>query len=813
MLETLLQDMRFALRTLRKSPLFAAVAVLTLALGIGANTAIFSVIESVLLRALPYEHPESLVQVWNTYLPAWPELGLSGGDLQDWQRAQHSFSQMAAFADTSTGFNLTGDGDPQRIRASYASSNLFSTLGVRPAAGRTFHLEEDKTGSSPVVMLTHRFWQARYGADPAVVGRTILLDGQGYNVAGVLPANFPLVSETDIWMPFGQYQDDLTGRVHHPWNVIARLRPGATLEQARSELLALNQKAAADFPDTHKGWGVIARPLEDPAAVKLRRTLLILLGAVGLVLLIACSNIANLLLARNAIREREIALRTALGASPIRLLRQMLTESVVLSLSGGVLGVLLAMLGLKILKTLVPADLASLQETGLNQTVLLFTLVVCVAVGIVCGLLPALHTIKSDLNSLLKQGSKSSTSYGRHSLHNFLVISEIALALIPLIGAGLLLRSFHQLLNVNPGFSAEHILTMTVSQPSISFADAIKLTNEQQIEITRKQSIQFEDIASRLQGLPGVKSVGGVDVLPLASATVQATRFLVEGQPIPSTGARPVAQIRTASLNYFSTMQVPLLKGRLFTSADWIGSNIVVNQALIRRFFPDEDPIGKRLNLCTLAPQPCWSPIIGVVGDVHQFGLDEAPTFDVYGAGGWTPIFIIRTATEPASIASAAAEIVHKTDASLPVSNITTMDELLSSSVSPRRFALWLIGVFASLALLLAAVGIYGVMSFTVSQRTQEIGIRMALGASGGHVQQFILGRALRLTVIGIAIGFAGASALTRFLSTLLFGIKASDPTTFCAVAALVTAVTIFAAYLPARRATRVDPMVALRID
>ena len=807
------QDFRFALRTLGKSPLFTMVAVLTLALGIGANTAIFSVVESVLLRALPYSHPETLIQISNTYLPAWPELGLSGGDFQDWKQQAKTIAAMAAYADLNTGYNLTGDGDPQRIRASYASADLFSLLGVQPAAGRAFHREEDQPGNAPVILLSHRFWQSRYGQDPSVINRTVQLDGQSFVIAGVLPANGAMLPESDVWMPLGQYQDDLTQRVHHPLRVVGRLRPGVTLEQAQSEMLALNNQAAANFPDTHKGWGVNAKALEDPAAAKLRRSLLILLGVVGLVLLIACSNMANLLLARNAVREREAALRTALGASPYRLLRQMLTESLLLSLAGGLLGTAFAAGGLQILKSFLPPSLSAVRETGLNQTVLLFTFGLCILCGLVCGLLPALHALKADLNSLLKQGSKSSAPARSLSLHNALIVSEIAFALIPLIGAGLLLRSFHQLLNVSPGFAADHILTMTVSQPRIPLADALKLTNAQQTELTQKQSIQFEEIATRLSGLPGVKNVAGIDVLPLASVNNQASRFLVEGEPIPEAGARPVVQVRSASLRYFSTMNIPLRRGRFFNSADWTSSNIIINEAMANRFWGRSDPIGKRINLCSLAPQPCWLPIVGVVGDVHQFGLDETPTFDVYGTGGWTPVVIIRTASDPATIAAAARDIVRQAAPTIPVSEVRTMDSLLSDSVSPRRFVVLLIGIFAALALLLAAVGTYGVMSFTVSQRTQEIGIRVALGAQNGHVRRLVLGHAMRLTLIGIFAGFLGALALTRYLSTLLYGVRAYDPVTFLGVALLLTVIALAASYLPVRRAMRVDPVNSLRAD
>ena len=809
---TLLQDVRYGIRMLAKNPGFTIVAVLTLALGIGANTAIFGMVQSILLRPLPYQNPESLVQLWNTY-PAWGQLPLSPGDFHDFQQNSREFSGMAAYVDVPQGFNMTGQGNPDRLQASFASSELFPLLGVHAMVGRTFTSEENKPNSAPALMISHRLWQSQFRADPRFVGRTLTLDGRGYTLAGVLPAAFQLVPSADLWLPIGQYQDDLAGRIHHPFNVLARLKPGVTISQADSELQTLNRQAELAFPDTHKGWGVAIRHMEDPAAARLRLALVVLFAAVGLVLLIACANIVNLLLARNAARKKEIALRIALGASRLRLVCQLLTESILLSLLGGTLGILLAGAGFQLLSAFIPPDLAGVKNAGINGWVLGFTLAVCLFTGTVCGLIPALQTLKQNLNDVLKEGGRTPAGSGGQKIRNILVISEMALALIPLVGAGLLIRSFHRLIQEDPGFRPEHVLTMEVNQPAIPLDVFNKLSNDQQTELAQRQSIQFEEIASRIEGLPGVQAVGSVNVLPLGSAIRSSTRFVVEGQPAAPAGARPVAEVRSASLRFFSAMAIPLRQGRLFTEADYGGSNIVINDALARRFWPGGDALGKRINLCSLNPQPCWSPIVGVVGNVHQYGLESSPTLDVYFTGGWNDYFVIRTSADPTSIAHAAAEEVHKNDANLPVTHVTTLDGLLSVSVSPRRFSAVLLGIFAALALILAAMGIYGVMSYIVSLRTNEIGIRVALGAQPRDILNLIVSRGARLAAAGIALGLAGALALSRLLSSLLYGVKATDPLTFAGVALLLAAVALLACVLPARRAMRVDPMIALRYE
>jgi putative ABC transport system permease protein len=813
-MSTIFQDVRYALRVLAKNPGFALIAVLTLALGIGANTAIFSVVQRVLLRPLPYPEPGRLVEISNSYPPTISHIGLSPGDYADWSRQATSISEMGAFSSISQGFNLIGAGDTQRVQGSYASSSFLPMLGIRPVVGRSFLPEEDKVGSAPAVMLSYHLWQSRFGADPAVVGRAVQLDSQRYTVVGILPAGFQLLRWADLWMPIGQFGDDLTSHVHHDFNVIGRLRPGATVAQAQAEMISLNHQEEVAFPDTHRHWGVTVARLESPDAPNLRSTLLVLFGAVGLVLLIACANIVNLLLVRNAAREREVAIRTALGASPWRLIRQLLTESVLLSLLGGIFGLIFAFAGLKILMSLAPANLAVLHETGLNGAVLGFTITVCLTAGFVCGALPALQSLKLNLDSVLKQGSKGTSAAGRQKVHSFLVVAEIAMALVPLIGAGLLLRSFQHILDVNPGFQTDHVLTMNVPQASLTLAQANQLTSAQQLALAEKQSLQFEQIAQQIRALPGVKTVGAIDDLPLSSEFRQASRFVIEGQPVPPAESRPILQFRGVSLGYFSSLSIPLLKGRLFTPADLKLQGVtVINEAMARRFWPSGDPLGKRINLCSLFATPCWTSIIGVVGDVHQFGLDATPTFDAYFVGGWAPYFVIRTASDPVTLASAISGVIHQADPSLPVTQVARMDDLLSDSVSPRRFATLLIGIFAGLALLLAAVGIYGVMSYTVTQRTHEIGIRVALGAQSRDIWSLVLGRGAKLAVAGIAIGFAGALALTRFLSSFLFEVRATDPATFISVALLLTLVALVACYIPARRAIKVDPLVALRYE
>jgi len=720
---------------------------------------------------------------------------------------------MGGYAEVSQGFNLIGEGEPQRLIGGYASASLFPLLGIRPVVGNFFLPEDDRPGSARVVILSHRLWQGRFGSDPAVVGRSISLDDRRFTVVGVLPAGSQLVRWADIWLPFNRYPDDLSEHIHHAFTAIARLKPGVSVGQAREDILRLNEQEAIAYPAAHKNFGVVVQHLQDPSASALRRTLLVLFGAVGLVLLIACANIVNLLLVRNSSREREIALRTALGAGPWQIVRQLLTERVLLSFLGGALGLLFAFLGLRALTAFVPANLAVVNTASLNRLVLSFTLAICVLAGLVSGLLPALRTLKTNLASVLKQRSKGSSALGHRRTHNLLVISEVAMALLPLIGAGLLLRSFQRLLQVDLGFEAEHVLTMDVQQPAIPFEEYNKLSPEEKASISPKLALQFEQITTQVRALPGVREVGGIDHLPLTNELRRASRFVIEGQPLLAAGARPLAQTRNVSLSYFPSLGIPLLAGRLFTQDDWKLQNIVINDTMAQRFWSGQDALGKRVNLCSVDPKPCWFSVIGIVGNVRQFDLEHEPTYDVYFCGDWTPYIIVRAAGDPATLLSAIYQIVHKINPNLPIARVLPMNDQVAESVSPRRFSAMLIGIFAVLALVLAAVGVYGVMSYTVSQRTQEIGIRVALGAQRSAVQSMILGQSLKLTLLGVVVGLAGAFVLVRFLSALLFGVGAYDAFTFGGVALLLVAMALAASYVPARRATRVNPNVALRYE
>jgi putative ABC transport system permease protein len=814
--ETFVQDVRYALRMLRKSPGFTAVAVLTLALGIGANSAIFSVIENVLLQPLPYDHPQQLIEVWNTYLPAVPLGGLSPGDFQDWRTQATTVSAMGGFSWNESGVNLTGDESPEHVKINYASANLFPMLGVRPVAGRLFRPAEDRPGSAPIVILSHHFWQSRFGSDPgSMLGRAVTLDGLRYTIVGVLPGNSGILDSSDLWMPVGQYSDyPLTDHTYHAIEAIARLKPGVTIAQARAEFEMLNRQSAITYPAPHKGFGVLVRPLQNPAAAQMRQSLLVLFAAVGLVLLIACANIANLLLARNAAREKEIALRIAIGAHSRRLMQQFLTESIILAVAGGALGIALAAAGVKLLGALAPANLSAVQTSHLNGLVLLFTLAVSVLVGVVCGLLPALQVRKTNVNAALKQGSKGSGAFSGRKLHHLVVASEIALALVPLIGAGLLLRSLHDLLDVSPGFRADHLLTLHVPIATISTDAYNRMTPAQRQDATAKRGLEFLQIVQQVDALPAVKSAAGISVLPLGSRTEYSVcRFVIENRPIPDAGVRPIVQTRVITPGYFSTVGVPLFRGRTLTQEDWNSSNLDIDEAMARRFWPHGDALGKRINLCSLEPTPCWFSIVGVVGNVHQFGLDAAPTYDAYFCGGWTDYLLIRTSSDPHLIASAATNVIHKIDPMLPVDAVSTIDEILSDTLSPRRFSALLISIFAALALSLAAIGIYGVMSYMVDKRAGEIGLRMALGAQPRDVLRLIVGHGAKLALCGIIVGVAGALVLTRLMTSLLYGVHASDPLTFIAISALLMLIALAACYIPARRAMRVDPMTALSYE
>jgi putative ABC transport system permease protein len=807
------QDLRYSLRVLMKTPGFTAVAVLTLALGIGATTAIFSVVQAVLLQPLPYRDSRSLMHIWNTYTnyAGFSQLGLSPGDFYDFEKQAQSFSSMAAYVDLPQGFNLTGEGEPERLEARYATSEFFPLLGIQPIIGRAFTTEKDKPGTTPAVLISHRLWQSHFGSAGSVVGRTIMLDGRGYTLAGVLPASFQLAPAADLWLPVGQYGDDLTSHVHHEFTVVGRLKDGIAISRAQAELEILNRQEAGAFPDTHTNWKVFVGPMQNPSAEKLRPVLLVLFGAVVFVLLIACANVMNLILARNAVRQKEIALRIALGATLPRLTAELLIESTLLTGLGGALGLILAGAALRLIDILVPSNLAVVRGATLNWWVLGFTAATSLFTGILCGLIPALQILKQDSYSVLKAGTRTSTTSTARRIRDVLVVSEIALAMVLLLGAGLLLRSFYSVLSVNPGFQTDQVLSLELDQPAVPQSELTKMSREQRTELARKQSLQLAQMTEHIQGLPGVRAVGAINVLPLGSELRAASRFVVEGQPVSDAGARPVAEVRSVSLGYFAAMNIPLRKGRWFDQRDYGGDNILVNEELAHRFWPNLDPIGKRINLCSLFPKPCWSTIVGIVSNVHQYALDATPSLDVYFAGGGqTPYIVIRADLDPSSLARAAIDSIHKDDPSLPVTQVMKLTDLLSNSLSPRRLSAFLLGVFAFLALVLAAIGIYGVMNYTVSLRTKEIGIRITLGAQPRAVWRLIVLGGARLALAGIAIGVVGTLAVTKILSSMLYGVKTTDPAIITAVVLLLTCVVLIGCHIPARRATLVDPIVAL---
>jgi len=808
---TIFLDLRYACKTLLRVPAFTLAALLALALGIGANTAIFSVVESVLLRPLPYKDPASLVQLWNTYPPMVPLGANSAGDFRDFRQRAQAFAGMGAYVDTPRGLNLTGAGEPERVEMRYVTSGLFPMLGIRPIAGRGFTAAEDNPGMPLTVLMSYQFWTRYFGSNREIVGRTVTLDGRGYTVVGILPENLRLAPATDLWMPIGQYGAGPDPYRFHEFTIVGRLKPGVRIEQAQAELTTLNAQQQKSFPDTHKNFGVLVARMQDAPARKMRTALLILLGAVGLVLLVACANFINLLMARNAGRQRELAARVSLGASRGRLLSQLLTESVLLSLLGGICGILLAEAGLRLIRALVPSDLAAVKDAGLDLWILAFTMGLSLVSGIACGLIPAVQVSKLDVHGMLKEGLRTTGGLGKQALRRILVVSEIALAVILLTGAGLLMRSFQRVIEVDPGFQPHHVLALEVDRPQLSPAELAKLTNEQNLAYLRRESMAYEALMQRIRALPGVEAAGGISVLPLGTAIRSASRFLVEGQPVPA--VRPVAETRSVSPGYFAAMGIPLRQGRWLDEHDFASQNVVVNQAFADRFWPGGNAIGRRFNMCSLAPEPCWTTVVGVAGNVHQYGLEAAPTFDSYGAVGWERYTVVRTGSDPVSMTQAVVQEIYKFDPTLPVTHVMTLDQLLSDSLASRRLSTFLLGLFAGLGLLLATIGVYAVMSYAVRLRTNEIGVRMAVGAQPGDIWWLVIGSGARLAAGGIAIGTGGAWAVTRLLNSLLYGVTATDPLTFAGTSLLLICVALLASYVPARQAVRIDPVAALRLD
>jgi putative ABC transport system permease protein len=806
------QDLRFGVRMLLKNPGFTVVAVLALALGIGANSAIFSVVNTVLLRPLPYQDPERLMMVWEDRSKSgFPRDTPAAGNFTDWRDQSQAFEGMAAIASQS--FNLTGTGEPERIDGKRVSANLFQLLGVEPQLGRAFLPEEDQPGGNRVAVMSHGLWQRRFGSDPNLVGQALTLNGASYTVVGVMPPHFQFPSHTDeLWVPIAFTQQEAANRGRHFLQVIARTKPGVTLEQAQTELNTIAARLQQQYPNTNNNVGAAVVPLHEQVVGDIKPALLILLGAVGFVLLIACANVANLLLARAAVRQKEITIRIALGASRLRLIRQFLTESILLAALGGAVGLLLSLWGVGLLRTFIPENISQAASITIDAKVLGFTLLVSLLTGLIFGLAPATQTSNFNLNETLKEGGRDSAAGSRgNRIRGVLVIAEVAVSLILLIGAGLLINSFMRLRQLDPGFRADNLLTMQIVLPELKYPDQAR------------RSVFYTELVSRIEALPGVKSAALANWIPLVRQG-DSIGISVEGQPdpAPGQGQRPSVVTRVVSPHYFQTMGIQLLQGRGFVEQDKADAPAVaiVSEAMARRFWPGQDPLGKRITPgpATSTSPDDWITVVGVAKDVRQFELVADPKPQMYmsyvQAGFFAPRhLVVSTSVEPLGLAAAVRKTVWEIDKDQPVSNIRTMDEVLSESIARQRFSMLLLGIFAAVALVLAAVGIYGVMSYSVAQRTREIGIRMALGAQRSDVLKLTVGGGLKLVLIGVAIGLTVAFLLTRVMSSLLFGVSATDPTTFIIISLVLIGVALLASYIPARRATKIDPMVALRYE
>jgi len=811
LIETTLQDIRYGARKLARSPGFTAVAVATLALGIGANTLIFSVVNAAILHPLPFRDAERLVTQWATS----PTIGYSGPgsftdrDYMEWRDQNRVFGGIGAFRGQPS--NLTGVGEPLRLVGETISSSLLQVLQVNPALGRVFAPEEESAGHNRVVLLSNRLWRSRFGADNSVLGKSINLDGEFYTVIGVMPAGFDFPNQADVWTPLTLHSEEHNATMQ----IVARLKPGVSLEQARNNVALIGERRAPKPGDWE--WHTTLVPLNWVVGSEVRTPLFVLFAAVGLVLLIACANVANLFLARASTRQGEVAIRKALGASRSRVIRQMLTESVMMAVLGAGLGLLLAALGQSFVAKAAsllppswgsPSVAAHIASAGIDSWVLGFTLAISVLTALLFGLTPSLWASRGELiPSLKEEGRRSTASMGRGYLQDGIVLAEVALAVILLVGAGLLIRSFLHLMNVDPGFSPQNVLTMNISLPDSRYGSASPM-------------IAFERQAlDRLSALPGVKSAGSVFGLPLGNGAIGGD-FTVEGQPAPGPGSQPlIASKVVVGGDYFRAIGIPLLRGRYFDEHDSEAAPhvVIVSQSLARHFWPLEEAIGKRLK--PGFENDAWCTVVGVVADTRQYSLSETPSPSMYLPYAQAPgtfmmqdiTLALRASSDPLGLTAAARRAVQAVDPDLPVFDVATMDQLVDRSASAPRFNSALLGVFAALALVLAAVGIYGVMSYAVAQRTHEIGVRVALGAGTNDILRQVVRQGMLPAAVGIATGMAGAWALTRFLSSLLFGVRPTDPLTFTLVPLLLAAVALVACLLPARRATKVDPVVALR--
>jgi predicted permease len=808
LLGDLQQDIRYGLRVLAKNPAITVIAVLALALGIGANTAIFSVVNAILLRPLPYEKPDQLVMIWEeaTHL-GFPKDTVTPANFLDYRQQSTGFQGMAAFVLTT--FNLTGVGEPERLDGRRVSANLFDVLGVKPIVGRTFVPEEDKPGTK-VVLLSESLWKRRFGGDPSVIGRPVNLNAEPYTVIGVLPNSVRLPSYSkwhdQVWVPMAFSSEEATNRGSHNLQVMARMKPGQTLTSAQAEMSTIAARLATQYPESDAGRGAVLIPLHEEIVGSMRSALLLLLGAVVFVLLIACGNVANLLLARAAARQKEIALRFALGADRRRVMKQLLVESVLLSLMGGAAGLGLAYFGLKAITRFIPAQVAHTDTIAIDGRVLLFTVLVAVVTGIIFGLAPATQASHFNLNETLKEGGRDSGVGERgRRLRNSLVVAEVAISFILLIGAGLLINSFVHLRNLNPGFRTDHLLTLKVDLSDVKYPD------------TQHRTAFFDEVRRRISTMPGVVSAAIAANLPF-TYDGDSTNIAVKGIPDPPIDQWPDVVFRTMGPGYFTTMGIPLVRGRDFTDQDTLDTMpaVIISEKTAAHYWPNEDPIGKQLKPGDTKSDTPWRTVIGVVKDVRQNDFIADPKMQMYFSYRQMKnlaanALVVRTSVDPLSLATSVRNTIWAVDKDQPVADIDSMEHVVAGAVARQRFSMLLLGIFATLALVLAAVGIYGVMSYAVTQQTHDIGIRMALGAQRRDMLKMAVWQGLRLVLIGLALGLVAAFALTRVMATLLFGVSATDPATFIVISLALPAVALVASYIPALRATRIDPMVALR--
>jgi putative ABC transport system permease protein len=799
---------------LRKAPGFTMVAVVVLALGIGANTAIFSVVNAILLRPLPFQASERLVQVWHVpppkSFPGLTRFPVSPANYLDWEKQNHVFESMAIYGNRS--YNMTGLGEPESVSGIAVSPEFFFVLRVQPILGRVFLSEENQDGRGKVAVLSQAFWQTHFASDPNIVGRTISLDRLSFTVVGVIASKslFPVSSDPhsqpQLWTPLAWTDAERAIRGNHNYRVIARLKPGADVKQSQAEMNTISARLEQEYPNDDKGWGATVVPLRDQLVGDVRPALMVLLGAVGFVLLIACANVANLVLVKTLARQKEIAIRAALGASSVRVARQILSETLLLALTGGMLGLVFAHFGVKLIVAFLARSLPRTTDITVDGWVLAFTLAVSVLTGVVAGLLPAIRASKTNLNDSLKQGlGRTDADSSGNRTRSVLVISEVALSLVLLIGAGLMIRTLARLRNVDPGLDPHNVLTMSFSLSSTKYNKSV-------------QQIAFYDqLLQRVRGLPGVASAGAIDFLPLGDGG-STQPIAVEGRPALAMSEQPEVAVRAVEPSFFETMRIPLLRGRAFSTADIADrpAVILISESMAKRFWPDENPLGKRLNM-SFSPEKSRQ-VVGVVGDVKGDGLDVLdPVATLYVPLAQQPkssmSVVVRTSSPPNTLVSAVSAAVHEVDGEQPVLDVITMDDIVADSLSHQRFNMLLLSAFSGLALLLAAIGIYSVLAYSVRRRMREIGVRMALGARRGDILHMILGQGTKLALIGTGIGIAAAFGLTRLMASQLFGVTATDPVTFLSVATLIVLVALAACYIPARRATKVDPIVALRYE